>query len=175
MVILSELMFPWKVLTEPLVWFDEGESWKFTRSQLRIEGAVCPGLFLRIKSPAIRNGHGFLLQIEYQPTDSPRDAFQLERVEWKVGHTNGAIGPSELHFLDIESSHIHKFNINYLVEENRMRGRNLLKLLRFLQQTTIFTRFSKSPNQPLGCPTVSFDMQIPQLSCLSRYSPRVKP
>ncbi|WP_299641464.1 hypothetical protein [uncultured Tateyamaria sp.] len=92
---------------------------------MKINESDALGLFLRLKSPALRNGHGFLLQTEYQPDESARSAFALERIEWRVGHTNSAIGPQEYHFLDIPSSHIHKFDINYLEGEDRMRQRNL--------------------------------------------------
>ncbi len=125
MVILRDLVSPLKTFSEPIKWVDEGENWKTSRVNLEMNGAPVPGLFLRIKSPAIRNAHGFLLQTEYQPDERVRSAFAIERVEWKVGHTNSAIGPQEYHFLDIESSHIHKFDINYIEDENRMRQRNL--------------------------------------------------
>lgn len=125
MVTLSDLVTPWKSFSEPIVWVEDGESWKTARVKLEVDAGDIFGLFLRLKSPALRNGHGFLLQTEFQSDEKVKSVIALERIEWKVGHTNSAIGPREYHFLDIPSSHIHKFEINYIEGENRMRQRNL--------------------------------------------------
>ena len=105
-------------------WQENGSAWKIARISLISEIEGLDGLFLRLKAPNLRDGSGFLLQVEYQPGDA-RGTEPLSRLEWRVGHTNPNLGPPEYRLLECPGTHFHSFDLNYIDGEDRMRRSNL--------------------------------------------------
>lgn len=121
MVSLLELANADKLLERPVEW-DEDGGWHAARPKLIVAGVN--GLFLRLRSPMRLDRAGLMLQTEHQP-GNPRTVQPLARLEWRIGHTNPNQGPPELRLYECEGTHIHAFDLNYLVTEGRMRQGNL--------------------------------------------------
>lgn len=123
-MILPELAAAHKRLARPIVWEEKGRNWHVSRPQIHGIKEGVEGLYLRIRSPMRLDRAGFMIQVEYQPA-LRRSTQQLDRLEWRAAHTNSNCGPLDLRLLEIESTHWHAFDLNYLRDENRMRHGNL--------------------------------------------------
>lgn len=87
------------------------------------QGVGIQGLFVRVKIPDTVDAYGTMVQVEWDRKLG--GTVPLERVDWKVGHTNKNKGPEELRLVEMDSTHIHRFEHNYVRGENRMLERNL--------------------------------------------------
>lgn len=122
---LSEIVRAEKrLLPGPLRWEDKGSDWRVARPRLVLEDATNENLYLRIRCPNREDRVGLMLQTEYQP-GGPRTTEPLERLEWRVAHTNGNVGPEAIRLTECESTHLHSFDLNYLDSERRMLRGNL--------------------------------------------------
>jgi len=92
---------------------------------LSVSGITVGGLELRGTGSFTALDRNIMFQLEHSPAGRKR--IPLWRCEWRPfsPHTNKAIGPQELHFLQLPGSHEHPFYLNWLEHEQRMRTGNL--------------------------------------------------
>ncbi|GAA6174756.1 hypothetical protein [Sulfitobacter pacificus] len=110
-----------KKMASDVAWHENGLSHE-TLIALSVSEIALEGLFLRIRIPQTIDAFYTMIQLEW---GSGRNTVNLQRIEWKAGHNNPNIGPSELRSDYLASTHIHKFDDNYLINKGRMRPRNL--------------------------------------------------
>jgi hypothetical protein len=110
-----------KKMDADVVWHENGSTHE-TLLSLSIRDIALEGLFLRIQIPQTIDAFFTMIQLEW---GSGRNTINLQRIEWKAGHNNPNIGPSDLRSEFLPSTHIHKFEDNYLIEKRAMRPRNL--------------------------------------------------
>lgn len=93
---------------------------------LEIEGVVIEGLLLRGSAYKDRPDEAVLFQLECNHDPARRDR-AIERIDWRPlhTHTNGGKGPKELRHKLISGTHHHRFELNWLISEERMRLSNL--------------------------------------------------
>lgn len=113
-----------KRIDDAVRWKECGTDWWGFLIPLSIEEVTIEGLILRGKSAMNYLDRGFLLQIEYRRSAS---SIALARSDWRAlhNHNNKRIGPEDLRFVEQKGSHLHRFDQNYLPDEDRMRGSNL--------------------------------------------------
>ena len=93
---------------------------------LEIEGVTLQGLNLRARVFKNRPDEDVLFQLEYEH-DVKRKDKAIERIDWLPSHVhdNKGNGPPEHRFVRQTSSHYHRFELNWLPIENRLKSDNL--------------------------------------------------
>lgn len=119
---LSELAAAQKTMSSALGW-SSGGGFSAGVARLSADGYEDSEMQLRVKAPHRANRHGLLVQVEYKRGE--RDLVKLERIDWKTGHGNGEKGPAALRLLTMDSTHWHRFEINYKEDVDEMLSGNL--------------------------------------------------
>lgn len=92
---------------------------------LEIDGVIVEGLTLRMTSNRTMPDRKVTVQIEHKPPGSI--VVPLCRLEWRPirSHRNYQRGPKEFRLQEIEGTHLHSFESNWLESEQRMLTDNL--------------------------------------------------
>ncbi len=122
---LRELFEANKILASNPKWIATDSTWFDLEAPLDIDGVTIEGLELRAGAGQSLPDRAVRFHLQYHPARSP--CIPLCRIEWRPvsPHTNPNQGPEHLRLLRIVGSHIHGFEMNYLEDEGRMRGKNL--------------------------------------------------
>lgn len=89
-------------------------------------GIIIEGLLLRLKARKHLVDSAAMIQLEFPHEKGRRDR-AVERLDWRPlhTHTNKNLGPEELRLIDLEGSHRHSFDLNWIPHEQRLRKYNL--------------------------------------------------
>lgn len=92
---------------------------------LDLDGVTVEGLQVRVTAHTQHPDEAVAVQLEYHPAAGRPE--QLARVEWRPlrPHNNNNKGPDEWRLRAFRQTHIHRFEDNWLIAEQRMRTGNL--------------------------------------------------
>jgi hypothetical protein len=115
-----------KRLSGPSQWVEDADKKLWLTAPLEIGGVTVEGLILRARAPKDRPDEDMLFQLEFEHDKSRRDK-AIERIDWLPMHThdNKGCGPQALRFATQRGSHYHKFGLNWLPDEHRLKVANL--------------------------------------------------
>ena len=121
-------------------WVPRDDKWFALTASIDIDGVGVAGLSVRGQALRTVADAAVSLQLQYQPG---KIAHHLIRIEWKPikKHTNSNRGPVDLRLVQIDGSHIHKFDHNYLETEQRMFAGNQPVAAPIMEDVDSFEKF----------------------------------
>lgn len=115
-----------KAIPAPPKWVNGDDQRLWITAPLDIDGVSIQGLNLRARAFKDRPDEDVLFQLEFEHDPKRRDK-AIERIDWLPWHVhdNKGNGPPELRFVTQKCSHYHRFDLNWLALEGRLKLDNL--------------------------------------------------
>ncbi len=115
-----------KTISAQPSWVEDSNGRLWIAVPLEIDSITVESLFLRARVLKDAPDEDVFFQLEFDHDQNRRDK-AISRIDWRPlhSHDNKGCGPQEWRFQAQKQSHFHKFDLNWLQMEGRLKASNL--------------------------------------------------